>query len=85
MYTKKFRKKPVIVECMRFAGNIQLVSEWCPIKEKAEDGSWIIIPTSEGDVKCTLGDWLIKDDSGGFQSCKSDIFVKMYEEIPDNG
>lgn len=84
MYTKKFRKKPVIVECMRFAGNISLVSEWCPVKERGEDGSWFTIETPDGDMRCSLGDWIIKDSNGEFRPCKSDIFIKTYEEIPDN-
>jgi hypothetical protein len=83
MLAKKFRKKPVIIEAMRFAGNIDKVSEWCPVNERAEDNSWFTIPTLEGDMKCNLGDWIIKGVDGEFYPCKGSIFAKTYEEITE--
>lgn len=83
MAAKKFRKKPVIIEAMRFVGNIDYMTQWCPVGERADDGSWFNIPTLEGDMKCSLGDWVIKGVDGEFYPCKGSIFAKTYEEILD--
>lgn len=83
MAPKKFRKKPVVIEAMRFVGNIDQVAHWCPVNERAEDGSWFTIPTLEGDMKCSPGDWIIKGVAGEFYPCKGKIFAETYEEILD--
>lgn len=53
--------------------------------EKAEKGIYIdpadgalMIRTLEGDMKASLGDWIIKGVQGEFYPCKSDIFDKTY-------
>lgn len=62
--TKKFKKKPVIVEAY---------------KTKEE----VIIRTLEGDMKASLGDWIITGVHGEQYPCKPDIFEKTYEPIDD--
>ena len=44
----------------------------------------IIIPTLEGDMKASAGDWIITGVHGEQYPCKPDIFEKTYEEV-ENG
>lgn len=41
----------------------------------------IMIKTLEGDMKASLGDYIIKGVNGEFYPCKPDIFLKTYEEV----
>jgi len=40
----------------------------------------IRIRTLEGDIKASIGDFIIKGVQGEFYPCKSDIFAATYEE-----
>lgn len=82
----KFRKKPVVIEavqftdntfeeCIRFLGS----SARLDIHKRA-----IIIPTLEGDMNASFGDWIIKGVEGEFYPSKPEIFAKCYDAIPDN-
>lgn len=44
---------------------------------------WVIIPTLEGEVMASPGDYIIKGVEGEFYSCKSNIFDQTYEEVTD--
>lgn len=39
------------------------------------------IPTLEGEMTASLGDYIIKGISSEFYPCKPDIFLKTYEEV----
>lgn len=41
----------------------------------------LIISTLEGDMRCGVGDWVIKGIKGEFYPCKDDIFQATYEEV----
>ena len=41
------------------------------------------IPTLEGDMKASIGDYIIKGVNGEFYPCKPDIFDKTYEEVTE--
>lgn len=43
----------------------------------------IIIPTLEGNMKASIGDWIITGINGEQYPCKPDIFEKTYEKILD--
>ena len=84
-----YRKKPVVIEAVQlkdlevrtlmalqnFAGlgNDKLLA--------VSDG--LIIKTLEGDMKASIGDFIIKGVQGEFYPCKPDIFEKTYEEVWD--
>lgn len=75
-----FRKKPVKIEAFQFTGegdNNYALPAWCG--GKLVEGS-ILIPTLEGTMKASLGDWIIKGVQGEFYPCKPDIFDKTYEK-----
>lgn len=52
------------------------------IKGSISEGSAkLIIPTLEGDMKASLGDYIIKGVQGEFYPCKPEIFEATYEEV----
>ena len=86
----KYRKKPVVIEAMRFYADELVmveVARWCGgrigSEAKASDRTdvayWIDIPTLEGVMKASPGDYIIKGVRGEFYPCKPDIFEATYE------
>lgn len=41
------------------------------------------IPTLEGDMHVTQGDWIIRGVQGEFYPCKPDIFEATYEKVSE--
>lgn len=85
----EFRKKPVVIEAMQYA-----FDDETRFAEEAQDdiadfmdanivvsGDCIIIPTLEGDMLASPGDWIIKGVKGEFYPCKPDIFEATYEAV----
>ena len=85
-----FRKKPVVIEAIRYTGNpggdyFALKDFGAPVKalqasldlkiETLEDGN------GQVDHIATFGDWIIKGVNGEFYPCKPDIFDKTYEAV----
>jgi hypothetical protein len=80
----KFRKKPVVIEAIQYNGLINYVGicEFVSMSLGTEpDGAHpaLIIPTLEGHMRASKGDWIIKGVNGEFYPCKPDIFEKTYE------
>ena len=86
----KYRKKPVEVEAMQFTDeNKNRVYGWASeiqmnIFPSYEGGKPCLkVPTLEGEMICSLGDYLIKEpfptDWRKIYPCKPDIFEKTYE------
>ncbi len=84
----KFRKKPVVIEAVQYDRDFNCLDTF-NIDEVGgfkfgteEDGSQcLLIPTLEGEMKCSKGDWIIKGVNGEFYPCKPDIFEKTYEPV----
>lgn len=84
----KFRKKPVVIEAIQFTGDAGNVSEcfaFCqPLyMETYRCNDTLTIPTLEGKMICSKGDWIIKGINGEFYPCKPDVFEKTYEPVKD--
>ena len=86
----QYRKKPVVVEAMRFYADHLVMTEvarWCGgrinSEAKASDHTdvayWIDIPTLEGVMKARPGDYVIKGVEGEFYPIKESIFRETYE------
>ena len=95
MFPKKFKKRPVVIEAMRFDASHSAMTEvarWCGgrigSEAKASDRTdvayWLDIPTLEGVMKASLGDYIIRGVQGEFYPCKSDIFEATYERVADD-
>lgn len=79
----KYRKKPVVIEAMVFNGTLdmaQAIAKWM-----GKPFDWVgtpdvlEIPTLEGVMTATKGDYIIKGIKGEFYPCKPDIFLSSYE------
>lgn len=91
----KYRKKPVIVEAMKFEDNrLKELKEFCPsLEPNFIDLQYFneIAPTTilvnasietlEGTMVANIGDYIIKGVNGEFYPCKPDIFEKTYEVV----
>jgi hypothetical protein len=89
----KFRKKPVVIEAVRWTGdNLREVIEFTGRHPTATDWTWehfedvvakeyLMIFTLEGPMRASIGDWIIKGVKGEFYPCKPDIFDATYEAI----
>ena len=79
---KKYRKKPVVIEAVQFTGNnVDEILEFAKDSFNNPSTSEIVIPTLEGNMMVSIGDYVIKGVNGEFYPCKLDIFDKTYEEI----
>ena len=67
----KFRKKPVVIEAVKFVYEAQILT--------LEDGQYLQVAHI-----ATEGDWIIKVIQGEFYACKPDIFEATYEEVRDD-
>jgi hypothetical protein len=84
----QYRKKPVVIEAVQYDGNFRCLDIF-PMSEvgkfklgQEENGSpYIVIPTLEGDHKCSIGDYVIKGVKGEYYPCKNDIFEMTYEKV----
>lgn len=88
----KFRKKPVVIEAVQFAGSemdARNILQWAGAKcgmemrfTSAPNAPCIIVvQTLEGEMRAMPKDWIIKGVNGEFYPCKPDIFEKTYEPV----
>jgi hypothetical protein len=86
----KYRKRPVVVEAMRYDGTEPSLElrRWLPERIWAfSTGPYVNAPgtmefrihTLEGWMTANPGDWIIKGVEGEFYPCKPDIFEATYE------
>ena len=82
----KFRKKPVVIEAMQWKGGGDVfadIDDWMGYTSTLwfheDNPDVLVIPTLEGDMKASIGDWVIKGLKGEFYPCKPDIFELTYE------
>ena len=93
----KFRKKPVVIEAIRWTGdNLDEVikftgkhpsfNNWFANFDEyaakvAEDGGVFKIFTLEGVMRAVPGDWIIRGVHGEHYPCKPEIFNQTYESV----
>jgi hypothetical protein len=95
---KKFRKKPVVIEALRWDGTaegaIPIIDWILATGQRAasyDDGDpgvgvpeSLRIETLEGTMRAEPGDWIIRGVQGEFYPCKPDIFIATYEGVFDD-
>jgi hypothetical protein len=79
----QFQKKPVVIEARQWIdGNGFHLADWCGGRvDTSAEPSKIVIPTLEGDITASHGDWIIRGVQGEFYPCKPDIFEATYEPV----
>ena len=86
----KFRKKPVAIEAMQFDGSresFDAIVAWSGatgwVYEPDSRYRGLVIPTLEGDMEASPGDWIIRGVKGELYPCKPDIFAATYDLVDD--
>ena len=85
----KARKKPVVVEVIRWDGlkDHHKFPQW--LKEAFDSGvcfmdnSMLYIKTLEGNHMANYGDWIIQGVKGELYPCKPDVFDLTYEFVEE--
>lgn len=83
---RRFRKKPVVIEAIRWSGNTDDIPaivkffQGAPVMGRGCDMT-IKIETLEGEMVASPGDYIIRGVKGELYPCKSDIFEATYEEV----
>ena len=86
----KVRKKPVVVEAVRYEGEGNIdggVPEW--VWDAFQDGTLaatngtdpLRVLTLEGPLTVAPGDWLIRGVKGELYPCKPDVFEQTYDVV----
>lgn len=87
----KYRKKPVIIEAIQFQDDAEIITQLSDfigdtiyVNYTNKDNPYLRIETLEGDMKASVGDYIIKGVNGEFYPCKPDIFEKTYEKVEND-
>lgn len=81
----RYRKLPVEIEAVQFDGaNVREIAEFLGYNpyarnEQAWDG--LVVRTLEGNMRVSVGDYVIKGIQGEFYPCKPDIFETTYRPV----
>ena len=80
----KYRKKPVIIEALEYGSetskaDVELFCEGNVIMGDDPNDLWI--KTLEGNMKVSMGDYIIRGIQGEYYPCKPDIFKETYEKV----
>ena len=92
----QYRKKPVVIEAVRFTGIDSYLDIVAWMKESGDTHALagevhyttplMLIHTLEGTMAADPGDWIIRGVKGEFYPCKPDIFDATYEAVvPEQG
>lgn len=78
----KYRKKPVVIDAIRWDGGdlLELVG-FIDNETVLVDVGNIFIRTPEGYMEISIGDYIIKGVKGEFYPCKPDVFEMTYERV----
>ena len=84
----KYIKKPVEIEAKQFNGDnlqecIDFLGESNHFVVWNENGWTLFIKTLEGNMKVSLGDYIIKGIKGEYYPCKPDIFLDTYDIVDE--
>lgn len=84
----KFRKKPVVIDAVQWTGRnfeeiVAFTASAGPPGTIGQDfmKDELEIPTLEGEMIASMGDWIIKGIKGEFYPCKPAIFDASYEKV----
>ena len=80
----QYKKKPVTIDALQFTKhNLLLLVDFCKHGLYNQIDNTFIIPTLEGNMTASVGDYIIKGVQGEFYPCKPDIFEMTYEKVTD--
>ncbi len=83
----RYRKRPLVIEACEFTeDNGYSLAAWCEgtfHRASRPGGAWIIVPTLEGPVFATVGDYIACGTAGEFYPIKRPIFETVYEQVQE--
>ena len=85
----KFRKKPVVIEAVQFVGGKDSANEVLDFIGHDKGACWwfnhdtVCVPTLEGTMTASPGDWIIRGVAGEVYPCKPAIFEATYEPVKE--
>ena len=77
----RYKAKPCEIEAVQWTGhNLEEIMQFTLDKDNVhiKDGE-LVVSTLEGDLKASVGDYIIKGLRGEYYPCKPDVFCKKYE------
>lgn len=77
----RYKTKPCEIEAVQWTGqNIKEIMQFTTDKDNIHirDGE-LLVSTLEGDMKASVGDYIIKGLREEYYPCKPDVFHKKYE------
>ena len=81
----KFVKKPIPIDAVQWTGyNFDEIAKF--IKDNhpvITDTNNLLISTLEGEMKASIGSWIIRGPKGEYYPCRGDIFEETYEPISE--
>lgn len=87
----KYRKKPVVIDAVQYDGNFRCLDIFSIhevgkfiLSKDGQGNNCIKIPTLEGEMIASIGDYIIQGVKGEFYPCKPDIFELTYEEVEND-
>lgn len=77
----KFVKKPIVIEavCWDGSNDSEVMRFVGQVLDSDQEG--IAIPTLEGVMRASRGDWIIRGVRGEYYPCKPDIFADTYDSV----
>lgn len=87
MEAKRFRRKPVEIEAIRWDGSEEVQREivnWADgaVSGWIDDRYFLEVRTPKGRMRADEGDWIIRDIACGiFYACEAKIFDATYEAV----
>jgi hypothetical protein len=80
---KKYRNKPLEIEAIIWTGkNMYQVLNFTECSDSLGfRGNICQVDTPHGTFECEIGDYIIKNTTGGVYPCKPNVFAMKYEEV----
>ena len=76
----KYRKRPVIIDAVKWDGNLDELEELGPFQNAVSlNSNDLKIETLEGEMIARIGDYVIRGVKAELYPCKPDIFEATYE------
>ena len=80
-----YRQRPIEIDAIQWRGDNweEIVNEFGNPADVVYDRSSnsLLISTLEGRMRCSYGDWLIRDAMAEYYPCRDDIFRSTYEAV----
>lgn len=79
-----YRKKPIEISAIIYTGtpsNITKLTHFLGVDDLSINADGLVIPTLEGNMLASLGDYIIKGIAGEFYPCKPSIFNASYTRV----